>query len=45
MGTVSWGEDRKDRTNGVRRRIWVQHVAVETDKIEMRVQAARARGR
>ncbi|WP_299442093.1 hypothetical protein [uncultured Phycicoccus sp.] len=27
-----------------RKRIWVQHVAVETDKLEMRVQAARARG-
>lgn len=27
-----------------RRRIWVQHVAVETDKLQMRVNAARARG-
>ena len=27
-----------------RKRIWVQHVAVETDKIQMRVAAARARG-
>ena len=27
-----------------RKRIWVQHVAVETDKITMRVEAARARG-
>ncbi len=37
------------RSNGVherhpRKRIWVQHVAVETDKLEMRVRAARARG-
>jgi len=32
------------RTNGIRKRIWVQHVAVETDKLEMRVQAVRARG-
>lgn len=27
-----------------RRQIWVQHVAVETDKLQMRVDAARARG-
>jgi hypothetical protein len=27
-----------------RRRIWVQHVAVDADKLEMRVKAARARG-
>ena len=27
-----------------RKRIWVQHVASETDKIEMRVEAARVRG-
>ncbi len=27
-----------------RKRIWVQHVAVETDKLQMRVAAARARG-
>ncbi len=27
-----------------RKRIWVQHVAVETDKLAMRVEAARARG-
>ena len=27
-----------------RKRIWVQHVAVETDKLQMRVEAARARG-
>lgn len=37
------------RSNGAherrpRKRIWVQHVAVETDKLEMRVLAARARG-
>ncbi len=37
------------RSSGVhvghpRKRIWVQHVAVETDKLEMRVLAARARG-
>jgi hypothetical protein len=35
---------RGTRTNGTRKRIWVQHVAVETDKLEMRVQAVRARG-
>jgi hypothetical protein len=45
MGTVSWGSDSgHGARNGVRKRIWVQHVAVETDKLEMRVQAARARG-
>jgi hypothetical protein len=27
-----------------RRRIWVQHVAVDADRLEMRVEAARARG-
>src|SRR3954453_22183842 len=27
-----------------RKRIWVQHVAVETDKLRLRLDAARARG-
>ena len=32
------------RSERPRTRIWVQHVAVETDKLQMRVNAARARG-
>ena len=32
------------RSESPRTRIWVQHVAVETDKLQMRVDAARARG-
>lgn len=39
--TTSTATDRRGRP---RKRIWVQHVAVETDKLEMRVEAARARG-
>ncbi|MFL6154095.1 MAG: hypothetical protein ACJ72B_17080 [Ornithinibacter sp.] len=41
MGTLTAG---KHGSNGRRKRIWVQQVAVETDKLEMRVQAARSRG-
>ena len=41
MGTLTAG---KHGSNGRRKRIWVQQVAVETDKLEMRVQAAQARG-
>ena len=41
MGTLTPG---KHGSNGRRKRIWVQQVAVETDKLEMRVQAARSRG-
>ena len=41
MGTLTSG---KHGSNGRRKRIWVQQVAVETDKLEMRVQAARSRG-
>ena len=43
MSTVTadrWSEAHPRR----RKRIWVQHVAVETDKLQMRVDAARARG-
>jgi hypothetical protein len=41
----SGGAEEKSRDPKTpRTRIWVQHVAVETDKLQMRVNAARARG-
>lgn len=45
---VAGSRDDRARADGFRgaprTRIWVQHVAVETDKLQMRVAAARARG-
>jgi hypothetical protein len=43
MSTVT-ARDWSEAPPRKRKRIWVQHVAVETDKLQMRVEAARARG-
>lgn len=43
-GVLMAGSTQNDVHEGPRKRIWVQHVAVETDKLETRVEAARARG-
>jgi hypothetical protein len=40
---VTVNETRAKRSPAPRRRIWVQHVAVETSRLQMRVDAARAR--
>jgi hypothetical protein len=38
------GTGTVEAKQAARRRIWVQHVAVDADRLEMRVEAARARG-
>jgi hypothetical protein len=38
------GTGTVEQKQAARRRIWVQHVAVDADRLEMRVEAARARG-
>jgi hypothetical protein len=45
-GVGSWGDfvvTEQSRTHRPRRRIWVQHVAVEADRLELQLRAARHR--